>query len=110
MTWPQDAENPMVFGDYFKLLPPLEDTEENRLDYVDAKGLGWKAAAVGLRVEPLSQDAIRDHLAEAWNLFLKSCPETAQEWADELLELDPYRDCYRDWLYATRMEISTPKG
>ena len=99
----QMMENPMVLGDYYRLSAPLPDTEENRLAYISEQNLGWQAAAAGLRVDPFSRDAIRDYLEEAWSMFLSHRPATAKEWAEELLDLDPYNALYREWREEARL-------
>lgn len=90
-----ELENPMVLGDYYESAPEAGYPE--KLGWVLDKGLGYKAAAVGLRVDWYAIDGLRDQLEAAFELFLESKPDDVQEWVEELLELDPYHDEFSEW-------------
>ncbi len=90
-----ELENPMVLGDYYESAPEAGYPE--KLGWVLDKGLGYKAAAVGLHVDWYAIDGLRDQLEAAFELFLESKPDDVQEWEEELLELDPYHDEFSEW-------------
>lgn len=98
--YPNDLENPMVIGDYYdevEELGGLPDTNSNRLDFVYDAGLGWLCVAIGLHVEPESRNDLRDQLEYTWEMFLDEQRDTAAEWAEELVNTEPYCGEYSRW-------------
>lgn len=93
-----ELENPAVIGEYYRLADRLPDTDENRLEYIRQKGLGWRAAAMGLRVEPQAQECQKLILTDIWDEH----PEYHDDWAAELV--DAYWDSYTDWRCEPCME------
>lgn len=93
-----DLENPMVIGDYYdEPCEGLPDTRNNQLDYICENDLGWMCVAIGLHVEAESRTALRDQLEYTWEMFLDEQCETAAEWAEELVNTEPYCTDYNHW-------------
>lgn len=94
-----DLENPMVIGgDYYdEHCGGLPDTANNQLDYIRENSLGWLCVAIGLHVEPDSRKDLRDQLEYTWEIYLDEHREIAAEWAEELVNTQPYCGEYTRW-------------
>lgn len=98
MPWIKDLENPMAVGDYYKPHEPLEDTEINRLTYINELRLGWRVAAQGMHVDPNCTDDLKESLECTWGLFVAFSGPTALEWADGFLSGPKEMARYLEWL------------
>lgn len=91
-------ENPMVIGDYYSPIIPLEDNAANRQRYVELKKQEHYIVGIGLNVAWTSIDVLRDELKEIYRFYKRQHPETLREWIEEGLCYAPLCSMYHEWL------------